>query len=387
MAFVRAERKRAKARIGLVGPAGSGKTMSALKLAFGIVGPEGRIAVIDTEHGSASLYAHLCEYDVLEISAPFTAKKYLAAIKEAEEKKYDILLIDSLSHAWAGPGGILEFVDNLTEVKNKFTAWREASPQHNSLVEAMLQSPIHIIGTMRAKTEYVLSEDDKGKKVPKKVGLAPVQRESMDYEFTLVFDIDRDKHIATSSKDRTSLFDGFYEKLEIHHGELIRNWLETGVEAPAMTAAQQPEKTAASSTPETGQEQIGAEKPETSNNNLPAITAEQMKQLEQIIADTDTNLAKFLRYLQVEKLALLPAERFTWAVKSLELKKDKTGTVNNASTIVSALTARNIPFQVDEQAGEIHATPSYQDTGAKAFLKEQGFKWNPAGKAWIKQTA
>ncbi|MRR55663.1 MAG: hypothetical protein EG822_14355 [Deltaproteobacteria bacterium] len=387
MAFVRAERKRAKARIGLVGPAGSGKTMSALKLAFGIVGPEGRIAVIDTEHGSASLYAHLCEYDVLEISAPFTAKKYLAAIKEAEEKKYDILLIDSLSHAWAGPGGILEFVDNLTEVKNKFTAWREASPQHNSLVEAMLQSPIHIIGTMRAKTEYVLSEDDKGKKVPKKVGLAPVQRESMDYEFTLVFDIDRDKHIATSSKDRTSLFDGFYEKLEIHHGELIRNWLETGVEAPAMTAAQQPEKTAASSTPETGQEQIGAEKPETSNNNLPAITAEQMKQLEQIIADTDTNLAKFLRYLQVEKLALLPAERFTWAVKSLELKKDKTGTVNNASTIVSALTARNIPFQVDEQAGEIHATPSYQDTGAKAFLKEQGFKWNPAGKAWIKQAA
>ena len=387
MAFVRAERKRAKARIGLVGPAGSGKTMSALKLAFGIVGPEGRIAVIDTEHGSASLYAHLCEYDVLEISAPFTAKKYLAAIKEAEEKKYDILLIDSLSHAWAGPGGILEFVDNLTEVKNKFTAWREASPQHNSLVEAMLQSPIHIIGTMRAKTEYVLSEDDKGKKVPKKVGLAPVQRESMDYEFTLVFDIDRDKHIATSSKDRTSLFDGFYEKLEIHHGELIRNWLETGVEAPAMTAAQQPEKTAANSTPETGQKQSGKEKPETSNNNLPAITAEQMKQLEQIIADTDTNLAKFLRYLQVEKLALLPAERFTWAVKSLELKKDKTGTVNNASTIVSALTARNIPFQVDEQAGEIHATPSYQDTGAKAFLKEQGFKWNPAGKAWIKQTA
>lgn len=387
MAFVRAERKRAKARIGLVGPAGSGKTMSALKLAFGIVGPEGRIAVIDTEHGSASLYAHLCEYDVLEISAPFTAKKYLAAIKEAEEKGYDILLIDSLSHAWAGPGGILEFVDNLTEVKNKFTAWREASPQHNSLVEAMLQSPIHIIGTMRAKTEYVLSEDDKGKKVPKKVGLAPVQRESMDYEFTLVFNIDRDKHIATSSKDRTSLFDGFYEKLEIHHGELIRNWLETGVEAPAMTAAKQPEKTVASSTPETGQEQSGAEKPETSNNNLPAITAEQVKQLEQIIADTDTNLAKFLRYLQVGKLALLPAERFTWAVKSLELKKDKTGTVNNASTIVSALTARNIPFQVDEQAGEIHATPSYQDTGAKAFLKEQGFKWNPAGKAWIKQAA
>ena len=387
MAFVRAERKRAKARIGLVGPAGSGKTMSALKLAFGIVGPEGRIAVIDTEHGSASLYAHLCEYDVLEISAPFTAKKYLAAIKEAEEKGYDILLIDSLSHAWAGPGGILEFVDNLTEVKNKFTAWREASPQHNSLVEAMLQSSIHIIGTMRAKTEYVLSEDDKGKKVPKKVGLAPVQRESMDYEFTLVFDIDRDKHIATSSKDRTSLFDGFYEKLEIHHGELIRNWLETGVEAPAMTVVPPQEKSATASNPVTGQEQNSGQKPLSSDQNLPVITSDQVKQLEDLITDTATELAKFLRYLQVEKLALLPAERFTWAVKSLEFKKDKTGTENNASTIVSALAARNIPFQVDEQAGEIHATPSFQDSNSKKFLKELGFKWNPSGKAWIKQAA
>lgn len=387
MAFERAERKRAKARIGLVGPAGSGKTMSALKLAFGIVGPEGRIAVIDTEHGSASLYAHLCEYDVLEISAPFTAKKYLAAIKEAEEKKYDILLIDSLSHAWAGPGGILEFVDNLTEVKNKFTAWREASPQHNSLVEAMLQSSIHIIGTMRAKTEYVLSEDDKGKKVPKKVGLAPVQRESMDYEFTLVFDIDRDKHIATSSKDRTSLFDGFYEKLEIHHGALIRDWLETGVEAPALTVVPPQEKSAAASTPVTGQEQSSGQKPLSTDHNLPVITSAQVKQLEDLITDTATELAKFLRYLQVEKLALLPAERFTWAVKSLEFKKDKTGTENNASTIVSALAARNIPFQVDEQAGEIHATPSFQDSNSKKFLKELGFKWNPSGKAWIKQAA
>jgi len=182
MGFSRAQRKRAKARIGLVGPAGSGKTMSALKLAYGIVGPEGKIAVIDTEHGSASLYADLCEYDVQELSAPFTAKKYMNAIKEAEQKKYDLLIIDGLSHAWAGPGGILEFVDNLVEVKNKFTAWREATPQHNSLVEAMLQSPLHIIATMRAKTEYVISEDEKGKKVPKKVGLSPVQREGMDYE-------------------------------------------------------------------------------------------------------------------------------------------------------------------------------------------------------------
>lgn len=359
--------------------------MSALKLAFGIVGPEGRIAVIDTEHGSASLYAHLCAYDVLELSAPFTAKKYLDAIKEAEERGYDILIIDSLSHAWAGPGGILEFVDNLVGVKNKFTAWREATPQHNSLVEAMLQSPMHIIGTMRAKTEYVITEDDKGKKVPKKVGLAPVQRESMDYEFTLVFDIDRDKHIAIASKDRTSIFDGFCERLEISHGEAIRDWLDTGIEPPA-PATEQPRQTPdPASSPAPGHEE-GKGNSFEAGLNPPVITLEQVQQLLKLIAVTQTNEVKFLQYLQVETLAHLPADRFTWAVKALEAKKNA-ATENNSSLVIAALSARNIPYKVDEQAGEIHATPSFQDSGAKAFLKEQGFKWNPTGKAWIKHAA
>jgi len=385
MGFVRAQRKRAKARIGLVGPAGSGKSMSALKLAFGIVGPEGKIAVIDTEHGSASLYAHLCAYDVLELSAPFTAKKYLDAIKEAEKRGYDILIIDSLSHAWAGPGGILEFVDNLVEVKNKFTAWREATPQHNSLVEAMLQSSMHIIGTMRAKTEYVITEDDKGKKVPKKVGLAPVQRESMDYEFTLVFDIDRDKHIAIASKDRTSIFDGFCERLEISHGEAIRNWLDTGIEAPVPTVEQPQQTPDPASTHAAGQEE-GKGNPLTADLNPPVITLEQIKELQKLIKETDSNEVSFLQYLQVETLAHIPADRFTWAKKALEAKKKATEK-DNSNLVIAALASRNIPFQVDEQAGEIHATPSFQDTGAKAFLKEQGFKWNPAEKAWIKQAA
>ena len=269
-------------------------------------------------------------------------------------------------------------------MKNKFTAWREATPQHNSLVEAMLQSPMHIIGTMRAKTEYVITEDDKGKKVPKKVGLAPVQRESMDYEFTLVFDIDRDKHIAIASKDRTSIFDGFCERLEISHGEAIRDWLNTGIEAPALTAAQQqtPDPT---STPAIKQEE-GKGNPLEADLHPPVVTLEQVQQLQKLMHETQTNEVKFLQYLQVETLAHLPADRFTWAVKSLEAKK-KAATENNSSLVIAALSARNIPYKVDEQAGEIHATPSFQDTGAKAFLKEQGFKWNPTGKAWIKQAA
>lgn len=389
--FIKAERKRAKARIGLVGPAGSGKTMSALKLAYGIVGPEGKIAVIDTEHGSASLYADLCGYDVLELSAPFTAKKYLDAIKEAERQKYDILLIDSLSHAWAGPGGILEFVDNLVEIKNKFTAWREATPQHNSLVEAMLQSSLHIIGTMRAKTEYIITEDEKGKKIPKKVGLSPVQREGMDYEFTLVFDIDRDKHVAITSKDRTSLFDGFCEKLEISHGEAIRKWLDTGIELPVQAAVQPQQSPSPSSSPEAGQEE-GKENPLTANLNPPVITLAQVQVLEKLIKEAGADEVKFLKCLQVDTLAQLPAERFEWAVKSLEAKKkqsekNKPAEVSDSNMLIATLSARNIPYQLDEQSNEIHAKPSFSDSGAKEFLKQQGFKWNSSAKAWIKMAA
>jgi hypothetical protein len=228
MSFQRATRKKAKARVGIVGPAGSGKTMSALLMAFGM---GGKIAVIDTENGSADLYAHLGEYDVALIHPPFTVKKYLDLIHEAE-KVYDIVIIDSLSHAWAGTGGLLEEVDKRAGSGNKFAAWRDVTPTHNSLIDAMLQSPAHIIATMRSKTEYVIEENANGKKVPRKIGMAPVQREGMDYEFTVVFDVDQNKHYATTSKDRTSLFDGKCDILSQVHGQQLREWLGSGIEAP-----------------------------------------------------------------------------------------------------------------------------------------------------------
>lgn len=248
-AFQKATRKKAKARIGIVGPAGSGKTYSALQLAFGM---GGKVAVIDTEHGSADLYAELGEYDVAPILPPFTVQKYLNLIKEAE-KSYDIVIVDSLSHAWAGTGGLLEEVDKRSGSGNKFTAWRDITPLHNSLIDAILQSPAHIICTMRSKTEYVIEENDKGKKVPRKVGMAPVQREGMDYEFTLVFDIEQSRHFATASKDRTSLFDGTCEKIDRASGERIRVWLESGDTPPppkidpppAASAGKKPELTEA----------------------------------------------------------------------------------------------------------------------------------------------
>ncbi|NCC05932.1 MAG: hypothetical protein EOM37_18260 [Proteobacteria bacterium] len=231
MTFRKAQRSKARARIALIGVSGSGKTYSALLIARGLVGAKGKIAVIDTENGSADLYASLTEYDVATISAPYEPKKYLAIIEEAEKAGYDAIVIDSLSHAWSGDGGLLDMQGKLADRGNSFAAWRNVTPWHNKLVEALITSPAHIIATMRAKAAYEVVEDDRGKKAPKKIGLAPVQREGMEYEFTSVFDIDG-QHNATVSKDRTSIFDGTIFKPTVETGKTIREWLESGVESP-----------------------------------------------------------------------------------------------------------------------------------------------------------
>ena len=223
----KATRRKAKLRLALLGPTGSGKTMSALKLAFGI---GGKVGVIDTENGSADLYAHLGDYDVITLEKPYTVQKYRDAISAFEQAGYDVIIVDSLTHAWAGDGGLLAKQGQVEKrVGNSFAAWREITPDHNALVEAMLSSPAHIIGTMRVKTEYVLEENDRGKKVPRKVGLQPVQRDGMEYEFTVVMDVDAD-HKASASKDRTTLFDGWYDTISEDTGRKLRDWLESGAE-------------------------------------------------------------------------------------------------------------------------------------------------------------
>lgn len=231
--FQRAQRKKARLRLALCGPSGSGKTYSALLLAQGL---GGRIALIDTERGSGELYAHLCEYDVCQLTPPFTPDSYIRAIHEAEKAGYATIIVDSLSHAWAGQGGLLEEVDKRKGKGNDFTAWREITPQHNALVNALLQSPAHIVATMRSKTAYVMEEQERnGRKiqVPKKVGLAPVQRDGMEYEFTLVLDIAVDSHFAESSKDRTEMFDGKVFKITVDTGRELLTWLESGVDPAA----------------------------------------------------------------------------------------------------------------------------------------------------------
>jgi hypothetical protein len=229
--FKPAVRKRAKLRLGLTGPTGSGKTYSALLIASGM---GGSIGMIDTEHGSGSLYDDLCNYEVAELGAPFTPQRYIDLINEGAEK-YDVLIIDSLTHAWTGAGGVLDMHGKATSdsrSKNSYAAWRTVTPKHNLLVETILQSPAHIICTMRSKMAYSLEEGDSGKGTVRPLGLQPVQRDGMVYEFTTVFDISVE-HVATATKDRTGLFaidDPFTPDQET--GLKILQWLESGEPVP-----------------------------------------------------------------------------------------------------------------------------------------------------------
>lgn len=169
-----ANRQRVKIRMALQGPSGSGKTFSSLQLAFGLCGDWSKIAVIDSENHSSSLYADLGGYNVLNLEAPFTPERYVEAIKACELASMEVIIIDSISHEWEGIGGILETHGNM--MGNSYTNWSKITPRHNSFVQHILQSPAHVIGTIRAKQDYVLSEKN-GKQVPEKVGLKGVTRE------------------------------------------------------------------------------------------------------------------------------------------------------------------------------------------------------------------
>jgi len=225
MELRKAERKQAKIKMGLQGPSGSGKTMSALLIAFGMTNDWSKIAVIDTENHSADLYAHLGDFQVLPLSQPFDPEKYAEAISVCEKAGMQVIVIDSISHEWEGKGGILDIHGAM--LGNSFTNWAKVTPRHNDFVQKILQSPCHVIATIRSKQDYVLSEKN-GKMVPEKVGLKGVTREGLDYEFTVVFDLDI-KHNASASKDRTGMFmDKPTFIISNKTGERIIRWCQTG---------------------------------------------------------------------------------------------------------------------------------------------------------------
>lgn len=236
MAFQKATRKKAKLRLALTGPSGSGKTWGALQIAKGL---GGRIACIDTEKGSASLYENIVDFDVQELSAPYTPEAYIRAIREAEAAGYDTLIVDSTTHEWNGPGGCLELLEDIAKAKyrgNTWSAWSELTPRHRAFIDAMLQSNMHIIATGRSKTETAQVEENGRKKVAK-LGMKTEQRDGFEYEFTVVLDIIHDGHYAVASKDRTGLFSGDAKPISEQTGEELLQWLETGSEAPVRVPA------------------------------------------------------------------------------------------------------------------------------------------------------
>lgn len=231
----RATKCRAKLRLGMSGPAGSGKTYSALLIAHGL---GGRIGLIDTEHGSGDLYADLLPegYDVLQLTPPFTPARYIEAIHALEAAGAQTLIVDSLSHAWSGEGGSLDRHGKIADRSgNSWQAWRQVTPEHNALVETLLQSPCHVIATMRAKTEYVQEKDERtGRQIVRKIGLAPVMRDGIEYEFTIFMELDS-QHLAHVGKDRTRLFDGMIIRPDENTGRELLAWLDSGAQEPVRT--------------------------------------------------------------------------------------------------------------------------------------------------------
>lgn len=204
MELKKAKRQQVKLRLNISAPSGAGKTMSALLMAKGLVNDWSKIAVIDTENGSASLYSHLGDFNVIDLQSPFTPEKYIQALTACTNAGMEAIIIDSSSHEW---NCLLEENELLAQTNfrgNTWSAWSKSTPRHDKFVNAVLHSPAHVITCTRSKMETVMGE---GKKVHK-VGMKDVQREGWEYELTVSLNLDRETHLATPSKDRTNLFEG-----------------------------------------------------------------------------------------------------------------------------------------------------------------------------------
>jgi hypothetical protein len=228
--FTPATRTSTKARIALCGPSGSGKTWTALALAHAL---GERIAVIDTERGSASKYAGVNGWK-FETVAPgsFAPDALTALLAEAGQEGFDVLVLDSWSHYWMGVDGMLEQVDRRAKNGNNFSGWKEVRPDERRMIDALISYPGHVIATLRVKTEYVIEENDRGKKVPRKIGLKPEQREGIEYEFDLVGDMDHENTLTVSKSRIPALTRSVISQPDAELGKTIRGWIEEGEIVP-----------------------------------------------------------------------------------------------------------------------------------------------------------
>lgn len=234
--FTKAVKHEAKLRLAIAGPSGGGKTYTALAIGTAL----GKVAVVDTEHGSASKYADLFDFDVVNFDAPFHPDRFVEAIAAAAGAGYDVVVLDSLSHAWNGSGGLLEIVDEIAKrmrTSNTFAAWKDATPIQNRLVDAIVSAPIHVIATMRSKQEYILEQVERnGRTVtqPKKVGMAPVQRDSFEYEFDVYLDMTIDNDAIVGKTRCPALTGKVFGKPGADIAGILKDWM-AGEALPAAT--------------------------------------------------------------------------------------------------------------------------------------------------------
>ena len=226
MKLKQAQRHQVKLRLGLSGPSGYGKSYSSLLLAFGITNDWSKIAVIDTENNSASLYSHLGDFNVLTLDEPYSPERYIQAIRVCEKALVEVIIIDSITHEWSGKGGCLQIHESLGA---RFQDWSKVSPRHQAFIDAILQSSVHIITTTRRKVDYSLDSDMNGRTKVIKHGTKEITREGYEYELTVNFELINDKHLARASKDRTGLF---MDKPEFvinrATGKKLMNWCNEG---------------------------------------------------------------------------------------------------------------------------------------------------------------
>ncbi|QKN78667.1 AAA family ATPase [Bacillus pumilus] len=242
-----AQRQKEKAIVGFIGPSGSGKTAGALLVAYGMMREAypkasdeeiwSKIGVVDTEHRRAKLYANLQFDEILigsfkhiDFTPPYTTERYQMAVEAIKNAGAEVVVIDSLSHNWQGEGGIVETHGSMSG--NSFQNWGKLAPETTKLIKTLTQNDVHILATLRTKTEYVVEADNNGKMAPRKVGTKPVQKDEMEYEFMLNFTIGID-HMAETSKDNTRMFEGSSIKLNPDIGRKLYKWLELGIDVKA----------------------------------------------------------------------------------------------------------------------------------------------------------
>lgn len=233
MKLQQAKRHQVKLRIGLSGPSGFGKSYSALLLAYGMTNDWKKIALIDTENNSASLYSHLGDFNVLSLEEPFTPERYIKAIQVCEQADMSVIIIDSISHEWQSKGGCLEIQEQLG---GRFQDWAKVTPRHNAFIDAIILSKCHVITTSRRKVDYSIDKGSDGKTKVSKLGMKEITREGFEYELTVNFEFLNDNHLVSTSKDRTGLFAGKPEFIiNSSTGKKLMDWCNEGISIEEIT--------------------------------------------------------------------------------------------------------------------------------------------------------